>query len=77
MGQGPDSAVLLAYQYIGPGGFDRVDITAAITAGDAVAGVVGPIDFTSAVVNVPEPGTAIFIGLGLLGLGRMRPVRKP
>ena len=67
-GAGPDSAVLLAYQYAGAGGFDLVNIDAAITAGDAVAGA-GSVSVSGSVINVPEPGTALLMGLGLFGLG--------
>ncbi len=72
MGAGPDRAVLLAYQYRGLGGFERVDIVARLTAGDAVAGDVGQVDFRSAAINVPEPTTGLLLGLGMLGLGRTR-----
>ncbi len=67
-GAGPDVAVLLAYQYIGAGGGDLVNIDAAITAGDAVAGA-GSVSVSGSVINVPEPGTALLMGLGLFGLG--------
>ena len=55
-GAGPDMAVLLAYTYIGAGGSEEITIGAAITAGDASAGVVDPINFSGATINVPEPG---------------------
>ena len=73
-GTGPDNAVLLAFQYNGPGGFDLVDVAVALTAGDVIGTTggqvfTGPVTLTGAVANVPEPGTALLMGLGLLGLG--------
>ena len=67
-GAGPDQAVILAYEYIGAGGSDFVSIAAALTSGDAIVGA-GSVSFSGSVINVPEPGTALLMGLGLFGLG--------
>ncbi len=79
-GRGPDIAAFLIYNYVGMGS-EVVDLTIALTAGDALATVgglplAGAIDFQSAVIHVPEPGTMLLVGLGLLGLGALRQRRR-
>ncbi len=59
---------------IGVDGFQRIDFGIGATPGDAIAGpggspFTGTVNFSGAVINVPEPGTALLMGLGLFGLG--------
>ncbi len=76
-GAGPDNAILLAYTYIGAGGSEEITIGAAVTAGDAIAGIAGTANFSGATINVPEPGTlaASLVSLAsvaLIAIGRRR-----
>lgn len=49
------------------------DIAARIAAGELVAGAVAG----SVATVIPEPGTAVLMGLGLLGLASVPPARRP
>ena len=49
------------------GANDTITFDIGLTDGDAIAGA-SVINFNSAVINVPEPGTALLMGLGLAGL---------
>lgn len=68
-GTGPDSGLILAFQYAGLGGYAPLEFATALTAGDAIGGnVTSPINFSGAYINVPEPGVAILLGLGLAAM---------
>jgi hypothetical protein len=65
-GTGPDNvAVQLFFQVTGALGSDQVVFDLTTTSGDVISGT--PI-LSGAVINVPEPGTALLMGLGLAGL---------
>ncbi len=73
-GEGPSIAGFATYTYVGAGGSDFIDMAIGTTSGDGLAivgggPIVGAVNLTGAVINVPEPGTALLMGLGLLGLG--------
>jgi hypothetical protein len=75
-GEGPDVVANLGFTVL-PGGagltqinFDMIlEPNSDTIAGPGGAAFAGPISLGNAVVNVPEPGTALLMGLGLLGLG--------
>ncbi len=72
-GSGPDFAGLIGFTVQDRGALDRVEFVMALTPGDVIfspGGVLfaGPINFSSAVINIPEPGTALLVGVGLIGL---------
>jgi len=71
-GTGPDNAITLFYSIAGASGGDEVAFTFALTAGDGIEDINQvPIDaqMSGVVINpIPEPGTALLMGLGLAGL---------
>jgi hypothetical protein len=78
-GTGPDTIqIALVLGNVAADEFVNFDM--GLTAGDAIAGanglpLSGPTTFQGATINVPEPGTALLMGLGLAGLagaGRRR-----
>ena len=78
-GSGTQTAdIQLLFIVSGASGSDLVSFVMGFTAGDAIAAPGGadiPTTFSSAAVNIPEPGTALLMGLGLAGLagaGRRR-----
>jgi hypothetical protein len=71
-GTGPDAIQILFVVAEGLAIGDFVTFEMGMTAGDAIAGPAGSISttFSSTVIQViPQPGTALLIGLGLIGLG--------
>ena len=71
-GTGTQTAdIQLLFIVTGAAGSDQVDIVIGFTTGDVITapgGAAVPTTFSGAVVNVPEPGTALLMGLGLAGL---------
>ena len=77
-GPGPDVASTVGFT-IGAGvsGFERIDFLSRLTPGDVASipgggDFMGPINLSSAVINIPEPGAASLLGLGLFGLAGTR-----
>ncbi len=75
-GTGPDVGLLVGLT-IRAGGFERIDFDLGLTPGDAVAHpggqpFTGPVNFSGAVINIPEPGTALLLAIGLAWLGGAR-----
>jgi hypothetical protein len=71
-GTGPDAIQILFVVAEGLAIGDFVTFEMGMTAGDAIEGPAGSISttFSSTVIQViPQPGTALLIGLGLIGLG--------
>ena len=67
-----DYVGILGFEYVGVGGFDAVTYEVANLPGDSVSGPNGLATveiYNSLCFNVPEPGTALLIGLGLAALG--------
>ena len=73
IGTGPDQILLLIV--LGDvGGNDFVPFVMGVTSGDSIL-TPSTLTFDGATINVPEPGTALLMGLGLAGLagaGRRR-----
>ncbi|MFP6656525.1 MAG: PEP-CTERM sorting domain-containing protein [Myxococcota bacterium] len=78
-GSGDTTAdISLLFIVSGASGGDLVEFLLGVTSGDAITAPGGAgvaTTFSGATINVPEPGTALLMGLGLLGLagaGRRR-----
>jgi hypothetical protein len=70
-GTGTQTAdIQLLFIVSGASGSDQVDFGLSLTTGDVIefGGIAVATTFSGAVVNVPEPGTALLMGLGLAGL---------
>ena len=70
-GTGPDVAAQVAFQVLVSGTLEIV-LGVGELAGDSVSSGVSSASYTGLVFNpvpVPEPGTALLMGLGLMGLG--------
>ena len=69
-GTGPDYAIAsLFFLVTGASGIDEVVFDMTMTAGDSISPSSGLPIFSDAVINpIPEPGTALLMGLGLAGL---------
>jgi hypothetical protein len=68
---GPGEWVDFVFTISGTGPFDMSDFVVANASGNIAAGkwVNGPGDDSAFGAAVPEPGTAVLVALGLLGLG--------
>ena len=66
-GTGPDNAITLYYNITGASGSDTIIFELRETAGDGIDGA-SSVLLSSASINIPEPGTALLMGLGLVGL---------
>jgi hypothetical protein len=62
---GPEITTQITFNISGPGAITHIN-----GPGDesVIDGVVAPVGFTNQIVIVPEPGTALLMGLGLAGL---------
>jgi len=73
-GTGTQTAdISLLFIVSGASGGDFVGFDLGLTTGDAITApgggaVASGVTFSGATINVPEPGTALLMGLGLLGL---------
>jgi hypothetical protein len=75
-GQGPDVVAQLGFTVL-PGGANSgplrfeviIEPNSDTIAGPMGAEFAGPISLGSAMFVIPEPGTALLVGLGLIGLG--------
>jgi hypothetical protein len=67
-GTGPDNAITLYYQITGASGSDTIIFELRQTAGDGIEGDFSSLLLSGASINIPEPGTALLMGLGLIGL---------